>query len=248
MRVVNPYEAAWREAKSAVGAADLLARAEECATVAEAVADCSLVVGTTAVGNRELRQPLWSLPEAGPAIRERLKTSNVALLFGSEKWGLSNESLSYCHWLLRIPTREEHRSMNLGQAVAVCLYELGGELAPKAPTTARRRKVGGKKRALRMTSHGSQKKDGAQAPSRPRSTGGTRPGEGGPARMETVERIGEAWLRALEKSGYVAQRGKATAEEKLRRMLCRFALQEGDAEVFLGMVKKVLWKLEEGKK
>ena len=247
LRVVNPYEAAWREAQSAVGAADLLARAEECATVAQAVEDCSLVVGTTAVGNRELRQPLWSLPEAGPAIRERLKTSNVALLFGSEKWGLSNESLSYCHWLLRIPTREEHRSMNLGQAVAVCLYELGGALAPKALSTARR-KAGGKKRALRMTSHGSQKKEGAEASSRPRSTGGTRAGEGVPARMETVERIGESWLRALEKSGYIAPRGKATAEEKLRRMLCRFALQEGDAEVFLGMVKKVLWKLEEGKK
>ena len=247
LRVVNPYEAAWREAKSAVGAADLLARAEECVAVAEAVADCSLVVGTTAVGNRELRQPLWSLPEAGPAIRERLKTSNVALLFGSEKWGLSNESLSYCHWLLRIPTREEHRSMNLGQAVAVCLYELGGALAPKALSTARR-KAGGKKRALRMTSHGSQKKEGAEASSRPRSTGGTRAGEGVPARMETVERIGESWLRALEKSGYIAPRGKATAEEKLRRMLRRFALQEGDAEVFLGMVKKVLWKLEEGKK
>jgi len=229
LRVVNPYEAAWREAKSAVGAADLLARAEECATVAEAVADCSLVVGTTAVGNRELRQPLRSLPEAGPVIRERLKTSNVALLFGSEKWGLSNESLSYCHWLLRIPTREEHRSMNLGQAVAVCLYELGGELATKAPNTARRRK------------------DDAEVPSRPRSTVGTRSGEAVPARMETLERIGEAWLRALEKSGYVAQRGKATAEEKLRRMLRRFALEEGDAEVFLGMVKKVLWKLEEGK-
>src|SRR6516225_341597 len=247
LRVVNPYEAAWREAKSAVGAADLLARAEECATVAEAVADCSLVVGTTAVGNRELRQPLRSLPEAGPVIRERLKTSNVALLFGSEKWGLSNESLSYCHWLLRIPTREEHRSMNLGQAVAVCLYELGGELATKAPNTARRRKVGGKKQALRAASHGSRKKDDAEVPSRPRSTVGTRSGEAVPARMETLERIGEAWLRALEKSGYVAQRGKATAEEKLRRMLRRFALEEGDAEVFLGMVKKVLWKLEEGK-
>src|SRR5215469_1389273 len=189
LRVVNPYEAAWREAKSAIGAADLLARAEECVTVAEAVADCSLVVGTTAVGNRELRQPLWSLPEAGPAIRERLKTGNVALLFGSEKWGLSNESLSYCHWLLRIPTREEHRSMNLGQAVAVCLYELGRDgLATKAPSTARRRKAGGKKRPLRVTSHGSQKKDEAVAPSRPRNTGGTGAGEGVAARMETVER------------------------------------------------------------
>jgi tRNA/rRNA methyltransferase len=50
--------------------------------------------------------------------------SGIALLFGSEKFGLSNEDLSYCHWLMRIPTRDEHESMNLGQAVAVCLYEV----------------------------------------------------------------------------------------------------------------------------
>jgi tRNA/rRNA methyltransferase len=48
----------------------------------------------------------------------------VALLFGSEKFGLSNEDMSHCNWLLRIPSREEHGSMNLGQAVAICLYEL----------------------------------------------------------------------------------------------------------------------------
>jgi len=219
LRVVNPYEAAWREAKSAVGAAELLGRAEECANVSEAVADCSLVVGTTAAGNRELRQPLWSLPEAGPLLRKRLEKNKVAVLFGSEKWGLSNESLSYCHWLLRIPTREEHRSMNLGQAVAVCLYELA-------------------RGQSRATNHGSRAKRAK----------GDREKSARAARMETVERIAEAWLRALEKSGYVAPRGRATAEEKLRRMLRRFALEEGDAEVFLGMVKKVLWKIEEVKK
>src|ERR1700720_3788436 len=54
LRVVNPYEAAFREARSAVGAAELLANAEEYRTVAEAVADCTLVVGTTAVRHREL--------------------------------------------------------------------------------------------------------------------------------------------------------------------------------------------------
>jgi tRNA/rRNA methyltransferase len=48
----------------------------------------------------------------------------VALLFGSERYGLSKDDLSYCHWLIRIPTREQHISMNLGQAVAVCMYEL----------------------------------------------------------------------------------------------------------------------------
>ena len=45
-------------------------------------------------------------------------------MFGSEKFGLSNQALSHCHWLVRIPTSEENISMNLGQAVAVCLYEL----------------------------------------------------------------------------------------------------------------------------
>jgi tRNA/rRNA methyltransferase len=48
----------------------------------------------------------------------------VALLFGSEKFGLSNEDMSHCDWLMHIPTRDQHQSMNLGQAVAVCLYEL----------------------------------------------------------------------------------------------------------------------------
>src|SRR5690349_14740885 len=125
LRAVRPYEKAWREARSAVGAAELLARAKEYAGLAEAVADCSLVVGTTAVGNREMKHPLRGLEEGAGLIGKRMKTGRVAVLFGSEKWGLSNEDLSYCHWLMRIPTRVEHRSMNLGQAAAVVMYELG---------------------------------------------------------------------------------------------------------------------------
>jgi tRNA/rRNA methyltransferase len=124
LRLVHPYELAFREARSAVGAADLLAKAEQFETTAEAVADCHLVVGTTAAGRRELRHRLRPLPEAGPIIRRRLSAAPVALLFGSEKVGLSNADLSYCDWLLRIPTRADHGSMNLGQAVAICLYEL----------------------------------------------------------------------------------------------------------------------------
>jgi TrmH family RNA methyltransferase len=124
LRVVNPYQVAFREARSAVGASALLASAEEFQTVAAAVADCTLVVGTTAVGSRELHHPVRRLDAAARLIRKRLTTDRVALLFGSEKVGLSNDDLSHCHWLLRIPTRQEHRSMNLGQAVAICLYEL----------------------------------------------------------------------------------------------------------------------------
>ncbi len=124
LRVVKPYAPAFREARSAVGAAEVLANAEEFSSVAEAVADCALVVGTTAIRHRELQHPLWR-PESGARrIRKALGVGRVAMLFGSEKVGLSNQDLSHCHCLMRIPTREEHISMNLGQAVAVCLYEL----------------------------------------------------------------------------------------------------------------------------
>lgn len=124
LRVVNPYEPGYREARSAVGAADVLADAEQFSSVADAVADCTLVVGTTAVRHRELQHSLRRLEEGARLIRKRMASGRVALLFGSEKFGLSNEDLSHCHWLMRIPTREENISMNLGQAVAVCLYEL----------------------------------------------------------------------------------------------------------------------------
>jgi TrmH family RNA methyltransferase len=128
LRVVNPYELAFREARSAVGASPILTQAEEFKSVADAVGDCTFVVGTTAAQNRELQHPLLSLAEAAPEIRKHLAAGRVGLLFGSEKRGLSNEDFSYCQWLLHIPTRDQHLSMNLGQAVAVCLYELAREV------------------------------------------------------------------------------------------------------------------------
>lgn len=124
LRLANCYAPSYREARSAVGAPDLLRNAEEFPSVSEAIADCSLVIGTTGAASRRPDHPLHPLDSIGTMLRSRLVTERVALLFGSEKRGLSNDDLSHCHWLIRIPTREEHLSMNLGQAVAVCLYEL----------------------------------------------------------------------------------------------------------------------------
>jgi TrmH family RNA methyltransferase len=124
LRFVTPFARAFREAVSAVGAATLLAKAEEFDSVEDAVSDCNLVVGTTAIGNRELQHELYSMEDAAKKVRRELVSGRVAVLFGSEKTGLTNTELSYCNWLLRIPTREEHRSMNLAQAVAVVVYEL----------------------------------------------------------------------------------------------------------------------------
>jgi TrmH family RNA methyltransferase len=127
LRVVNPYDVAFEGARSAVDAAEVLARAEKYETVANAIADCSLVVGTTAVGHRDLQHPLHRLDVGTPIMRAHLASGSCALLFGSEKFGLSNKDMSHCHWLMHIPMHEEHLSMNLGQAVAVCLYELARE-------------------------------------------------------------------------------------------------------------------------
>jgi len=139
LRLVNPYDEGFREARSAKsGSVELLQRAKVYKSVAEAVADCSLVVGTTAARDRELQHPLHQLEVGAKGMRKHLLSGRVALLFGSEKRGLLNADLSYCHWLLRIPTREGV-SMNLGQAVAVCLYELIREsksIQPESGTKA----------------------------------------------------------------------------------------------------------------
>lgn len=125
LRIVNAYDVAYQEARSAVNAMGVLHEAEQPASVAQAVEDCTLVVGTTSLGHRQLQHPLRRLEYGGRLIRKHLEAGGrVALLFGSEKFGLANEDMAHCHWLMHIPTREEHESMNLGQAVAVCLYEL----------------------------------------------------------------------------------------------------------------------------
>ena len=136
LRFVNeyavPFEAAQLEStKSAVGAADLMKNARAFASVADALVDCTLSVGTTAIGDRQLSRPVLPLAAGAQQIIQELARPNfrVALLFGSEKTGLTNDQLSHCQMLLNIPmfapSGARHLSMNLGQAVAVCLYELG---------------------------------------------------------------------------------------------------------------------------
>lgn len=207
LRVVNPYDVAFREAKSAVGAASLLANAEEFNKVADAVADCTLVVGTTAVRHRELQHPLRRLEYGARLIRKELATGRVALVFGPEKTGLSNDDLSYCHWLMNIPTREQHISMNLGQAVAVCLYELVRDAKKAAAAKETKEK---------------------------RATAGE------------VERISDGLLEALHRSGYVKPIAATSTEERVRRLVRRMDLTSQDAELWLGMLRQILWKVRSG--
>ena len=121
--MVNPFDAAFRQARSAVGAAGVLEAAEQYGSIAEAVGDCTFVVGTTAVRDRHLHHPVRRLEYGARLIRRRLASRPVALLFGSEKFGLSNATSAIATGSCASPPGRDI-SMNLGQAVAVCLYEL----------------------------------------------------------------------------------------------------------------------------
>jgi len=130
LAVVAPYAPLWREARSAVGAPDLLQNAVEFDSLADAVARSTLVVGTGTLRYRNPEQPAVSLPDLPSlAARELERGGRLAILFGSEKHGLTREELSFCHLLVEIPTDSRQPSMNLGQAVAVCLYELAARCA-----------------------------------------------------------------------------------------------------------------------
>lgn len=133
LTVVAPYEPHWREARSAVGAPDLLSNAREVATLSEAVAECTFVVaGTGTRTHRRPEQPALLLPDAGPVFAKQLTApARAALVFGPEKHGLTRDDLSWCHVLIEIPTDPRQPSMNLGQAVAVSLYELARPETPR---------------------------------------------------------------------------------------------------------------------
>jgi tRNA/rRNA methyltransferase len=136
-------------------------------------------------------------------MARKMASERVALLFGSEKFGLSNEDMSHCHWLMRIPTREEHGSMNLGQSVAVCLYEI-----------------------IRNPVAGKAKPEPKLA-----------------ASGEEIERVTSLLEEVLEHSGYVHSRVEGSTKMKIRRLVRRMDLNAHDAEVWLGMLRQIKWKL-----
>ena len=218
LRVVNEFAMPFEAAKSAVDASAVMADAVVSASVAEAVADCTLVVGTTAVGERDLQHELMSLREAAPRVlaEARSDAGRVALLFGSEKTGLSNEELSHCNWLLTIPMWEHagvrHPSMNLGQAVAVCLYELVREGTGSAAGSG----------------NGAVAGLGAAADS-------VAAGE--------LERLTTLLNEVLEETGYMRHHPANSDAAQVRRLVRRMGADANDAPVWMGILRQVLWKL-----
>ncbi|MGH8596466.1 MAG: RNA methyltransferase [Gammaproteobacteria bacterium] len=107
----------------ASGADDILTAACLYADLAQAIADCGMVVGTTARA-RHLEWPVTGPREAALELRELPDSTQTALVFGREQAGLTNDELAQCRCVIRIPTENSFSSLNIAQAVQICAYEL----------------------------------------------------------------------------------------------------------------------------
>lgn len=248
LRLVQAYRDAVEEARSGVNASPLLAAAREFATVREAVADCELVYGTGSMDRREQRHPLDRLDEA--AARMATVDGHVALVFGSEKHGLSKDDFTYCQRSLRIPTRQAHGSMNLGQAVAVCAYELS--------RAAAFRHASDHQISWGLSTDPSAHPSTRQTSSDPQTTSSPQTSLAHPdplaaqtsahrssevrATAADLDRLAGLLHEALSRSGYPQT---ASADEKVRHLVRRLDLRPGDAEAWQGMVRQILWKLRD---
>jgi tRNA/rRNA methyltransferase len=225
LTVVAPYEKHWREAQSAVGAPELLQNAKQSATLAEALADCTLAIGTGTLTYRRAEQAVVSLPDLTQAVTAALELalesalepvlesalatgSNVALVFGPEKHGLTREDLSYCQLLAEIPTDPRQPSMNLGQAVAVCLYEL----------------------AVRTSAPGAKK---------PTAANGTSTAQSG-----DLDLLAGLIDQVMKLARYAPASMRAANQHELRLLLRRLALGPRDVRRMMGFFRRVLYRLE----
>lgn len=122
--LVSPRCAVDDEARArASGAVDVLDQARTCQRLEEALADTVLAAACTS-RRRDLPHPAYTPRQAAPELLAVAAGGPVALVFGSETYGLSNEQLALCRWLINIPANPDYMSLNLAAAVQVLAYEL----------------------------------------------------------------------------------------------------------------------------
>lgn len=123
LALVNPEDFPSSQATSrASGADDLLFNADICKNMDQAIKNCKLVMGTTA-RKRHLDIPVIDARKAAEILVKESKHHPVSLVFGKERYGMTNQEVERCHYLVRLPTVESFSSLNLASAVQVLSYE-----------------------------------------------------------------------------------------------------------------------------
>ncbi|MFZ1344015.1 RNA methyltransferase [Thiothrix eikelboomii] len=124
LRLVNPTRFHSPETKAlASGADDILEQARLCSSLQAALADCHYVIGTSARSERSLPWPQMDARECGQWVAEHLPQQKIALVFGRERTGLTNEELEHCQALVHIPMAFDFFSLNIAAAIQIICYE-----------------------------------------------------------------------------------------------------------------------------
>lgn len=124
LALVQPRHFPSEEADArASGATDVLQQASVHETLDQSIADCSLVVGTSA-RKRYINWPVWTPAECAGKMIAAALNGPVAIVFGRERMGLTNDELDRCHAMVSIPANPDYASLNLGSAVQILCYEL----------------------------------------------------------------------------------------------------------------------------
>jgi TrmH family RNA methyltransferase len=215
LTVVAPYSPNWREAKSAVGAPEILKNATVTETLADAVRDCTLIAGTGTLNYRKPEQRVVKLPDLTALLLDELdRGERLAIVFGPEKHGLTREDLSYCHVLVEIPTDPMQPSMNLGQAVAVCLYELVARTNPNPIDLP------------------------AKVQSETETDARSRIAESG-----SLELLAGVVEQVMEAARYSPDSMRDANRRDMRLMLRRLAPADKDVRRILGLFRRIIWRL-----
>ncbi len=224
--------AALARGKSAVGAPKNSSKTQSgVERLTEAVAECTLVIGTGTLAHRKPEQPVVSLPALAPFVQQEIaRGGRVALVFGPEKRGLTREDLSFCHLLVEIPTAPRQPSMNLGQAVAVCLYELAARLPSAGESAAA--SVSGQTPVRQEKSQSGDSAEASGDDSRVAASAGE------------LERLAAVVEKTMLAANYSPAAMREANRHDLRLLLRRMALTGQDARRILGLFRRILWRLE----
>ena len=210
--------------RTAVHAGDVFDSRREAATFEEAVATSNMVIGTTS------RERPWSIPveEIGDVLADAdargLAASGIALVFGPEDRGLSNEELARCHRLAFVPTADEYSSLNLAQAVVVCLYEWR--------QTSRRSRVGGARSGV-----GGAPSRVVGERSRAAVASDDAPSADARAQSEALADL----RRVLEEIGFLDGDQGDRVMATICSMLTRGGLDEREVSILRGMARQIRW-------
>lgn len=215
--LVNPArfpdpQADWR----AAGAMDVLDAARVVDDVAAAVAGCHFVIGTSTRA-RAIPWPVVLAKDLGPVLAEQPDDVEIAILFGREDSGLSNEELQRCHSHLQIPSSREYGSLNLAMAVQVVCYEIFQYLENvevQVSTTSR---------------HLSTQVAGL----------GNRVWDKDPASGQQIEGLMQHLESVMAASGYIDKANPGHSVTRMRRLFMRQQLDETEVQILRGMLKAI---------